>query len=468
MSSAERVPPHSQEAELAVLGAILLEPAALLRVIPIIKPQHFYRADHQKLFAAALALFERREPVDVLTMRQQLKKMGEDDVADNADLFIALGAGVPSIANAEHYAHIIFDKAITREVIGASNELLCQAYEDKSQPGELVTRAQAVMLELGQGGAALAPTPISEILQDVISRAVSGENLAPCFATGLVNLDRVLGGGLRKGQFTIIGGRPGTGKSTLALTILARLIKDKVPAYFASLETQADDVVKNMLCCAAQVTAHRLDRQELDENEWKRVKSAAGKLYAPETMIDDRGGLSITEFRARAQSLQLEYGTQVAILDYAQLMSGSEERGRNGNRLEELTEISRGLKRMAMDMKIAVVALCQLSRLAVNVTPQLNHLRECGAFEQDADCVLLIDEHPPPDKTPPVLAEDDHRFDLRIAKQRRGPTRVMPMIFQAKFMRYVQFDAHTKEPGTDQPEGPQQQELELEVDDAPF
>jgi len=471
MSDTERVPPHSQEAETAVLGSIMLEPAALLRVIPIVKPEHFYRVAHQKLYAAALELFHRREPVDVLSIREQLKKAGDDEVASNADLFVTLSGAVPSIANAEHYARIVFDKAVTRRVITAANELLVDAYEDKRQPGELVSRAQCVMLQIGQGGAALAPVPVSTILEDVVSRAVSGEDPTPTYPSGLFHLDRVLGGGFRKGQFAIIGGRPGSGKSTIALTILAKLIKSKIPSYFASLETQHDDLIKNMLCCAAHITANQLDKRELNDHEWKRVKNAASQLYAADTFIDDRGGLSITEFRARAQSLQLEHGTEVAILDYAQLMSGSEERGRNWSRLQELTDISRGLKCMAMDLQMVVIALCQLSRLAVNDTPQLHHLRESGAFEQDADCVILIDEHPPAAKNQagnvlpePVLGEDDRRCDLRVAKQRRGPTRAVPMIFQANFMRYREYDATTKEPEPE-PATERQQELDL---DTPF
>jgi len=438
----DRVPPHNLEAEVAVLGAILLEPKAILAALPILEPAHFYRADHQKIYAAFLKLHAEKTSLDVVTVKKALHELGADDIAGNADLFMTLGGAVPSVDNCRYYAQIVRDCWILRETIAAASDTLVRAYEQKEEPADVLRTAQSRMLGISRSAERREPQTLAALLGKVITEMMDGGKAEPAIPTGWPEVDGALGGGFRPGEFVIVGGRPSTGKSASIYNLCPRFLAQEAGTMIFSLEVNQEQLVRNILACASQVGTLGLRDGRLSKEEWDAIRRGAEKLYTDRCEIDEPFHLSPSELRSKAQWFALQKPLKVVVVDYLQLMDGDGGRGRNWTRLQELSEISRSLKLTAREIGVCVIALSQLNREITKADrpPRLSDLRECGSFEQDADTVILLhDRGDDADGAQPGMS----RVDWIIAKQRNGPRDVtIPMLFKKKTLTFEPLSAY--------------------------
>ena len=381
-----KIPPHSLEAERAVLGAILLEPESLPKAVEILKPRDFYKEGHRKIFATMLGLFERSEPVDLLTLSEELRRAGElDEVGGPA----ALASLVEEAATAAHllsYAGIVREKALLRDLIRIATEIVGQSYEAKEDVDSLLDQAETQIFQLSerrmQGTAVQVRTILKETFE-YIERLYERKEHVTGLATGFDRLDK-LTSGLQPSDFILVAGRPSMGKTALALNIAKYAgIELKKKVLVLSLEMSREQVVQRLLCAEARVDSHRVRTGYLEPKDWPRLTNAAGRLAEAPIFIDDTAGLTVLEARAKARRMKAEHGLDLVLIDYIQLMRG---RGSMENRQQEISEISRALKAMAKELRVPVVGLSQLSR-AVETRPtrehrpQLSDLRECVTGE---------------------------------------------------------------------------------------
>ena len=452
---AERVPPHSQEAEVAVLGAILLEPKAMSSVATILKPDCFYRADHQKLYTAFTHLFDKNQPIDPLSVKEELRRMGAGDIAGNADLFMTLGGAVPSISNAEYYAQVIRQKYLLRSLITACNESAVEAYDEREEAGEILDRAEQRVFNVATRYEATHPVEIKEVVQQVVDTIMNHPERLLGIPTGYADLDR-LTGGLHRGEFIVVGGRPSTGKTTFCLNLMRRIAVERgLAVLMLSLEMPREQITQNLLCSCARIDATPLRTGQLDKSQWQSIREAASVLYDSPVFLDDSAGLTCSEVRAKCRRLFAQHPgkIQLVIIDYLQLMTG-ERHGRDTTRLTEITDISRGLKGLAKELNVPVIALSQLSRAAEgegSARPRLSHLRESGAIEQDADMVLLLYRPDPEAES----TEDQDVTEVIIAKQRNGPTDTVKLKFLKNQMRFESWSPYAAAQVGAAPESPE-------------
>jgi len=429
----ERIPPHSQEAEAAVVGAILLEPKALLAVRGMLAASDFYRAEHSRLFSAYLALADERAAIDHISVKAQLRRAGAAELAANADLFLSLGNQVPSVANAEHYAKIVRDKSLLRQTIAVCTDALRDAYSE-IEPDELLKAAQGKLLTL-QRGAQWHEAKGMRPLLDALQRSIDHKQPpAPAIPTGLVGIDQIMGGGVRAGHLIIIGGRPSTGKSTLAQNVFANWTTSGMPSLFFSLEVRDNDVARNVVACTARLSTLPLQEARLTEVEMAHYLRAAAQLYqrAEHNLVYDHSSLTPGELRNVIQQQALRQPVKAVIVDYLQLMDSDTK---HRERIQSISEISRQLKIIAREENIALIALSQLSRAADqdDRPPRLSHLRESGTIEQDADEVILIHAKRNKDELPGDYVDTD----LIFAKQRSGPTTVARMVLHRNTLKFL-------------------------------
>ncbi len=441
---AQRVPPHSQEAEVAVLGAILLEPTAMNAVADILHPESFYRADHQKVYQAFTALYNRNAPIDLVSVREELRRMGADDVASNNDLFLTLGGAVPSFANAEYYAKIVRGKHLLRSLIQACTESIVAAYDENTDASEILDRAEDRVFQVATQYEDTHIVEVKNFIHSVVDAMIEHPQGMAGLPTGYPDLDHMTGG-LHRGEFIVIGGRPSTGKTTLALNLIRHIaVHSGQGVLLFSLEMPREQIVQNLLCSTAGISATPVRMGQLDRSQWQKVKEAASLLYDAPFFVDDSASLTPSQLRAKCRRLLArckgERAIKLIIIDYLQLMS-AERQSREPSRQEEISHISRGIKSLAKELGVPVIALSQLSRAAVGEAssrPKLSHLRESGAIEQDADLVILLYQDESPD------AEEPNVTELIIAKQRNGPTGTVKVTFlkdQLRFESYSRYSA---------------------------
>ncbi len=376
-----KIPPHSLEAERAVLGAILLEKDSLPRVVEALRPSDFYKEGHRKVFEAMIALFERSEPVDLLTLREELRRRVElEEVGGDA----ALATMVEEATTAAHlhtYAGIVREKALLRELIGVSTQIIGQSYEARGNVYLLLDQAEQLVFQLSERRLQGTAIPVRSILKETfeyIERLYERKEHITGLPTGIRDLDRMTSG-LQPSDFIIIAGRPSMGKTSFALNI-ARYVAIELhrTVLVLSLEMSKEQLVQRLLCAEAKVDSHRVRTGYLESRDWPKLTNAAGKLDEAPIFIDDQPALSALEARAKARRMKVEHDLDLVIVDYLQLM-----RGRNvENRQQEISEISRSLKALAKELRVPVVALSQLSRAVEaraqrDYRPQLSDLREC-------------------------------------------------------------------------------------------
>jgi replicative DNA helicase len=381
-----KLPPQHIEAEQCVLGAILLENDALLKAIEVLKPTHFYRDAHRKIFEAILDLFERNEPIDLLTVSESLRKRSQLDEVGGSTYLATLLETVPTAANIRYHARMVREKAILRSLINVSTEVIAECYEHTEDVEELLDRAERMIFEISEQRVNAAFANLKELLKDSIrytEQLYERHGLITGIPSGFRDFDQ-LTAGLQPSDLIIIAARPGMGKTSYALNIarnVARRFQEPQQSVaIFSLEMSKEQLALRMLCAEAEIDSNNLRRGYIEKREWGRLVNAANDLSDLPIYIDDSPGLSALDIRAKARRLQAEHGLGLIIIDYLQLLRG---RGRIENRQQEISEISRSLKALAKELKIPVVACAQLSRAVEqrgDRIPQLADLRESGAI----------------------------------------------------------------------------------------
>ena len=432
----KRIPPHSLEAEEAVLGAVLLDPACLPRAMEILNEKHFYQTANQKVFRAIISLFGKNITADLVTVTDWLKQNKMLDEIGGPDYLSNIVANVLTTANVEHHARVVLDKAIKRDVIQISMEMLKNSFEDTQTSAELVDYAQNSVFQIKEQGLRKEPISIRGYLTKIIETAESmrGARMITGVATGYYELDE-LTSGFQKGDFIVVAGRPSMGKTAIVLNIASyAAIRNNTPSCIFSLEMSGEALVQRLLCSEAKVSLRNLRRGMLRTEDWLNLTTAAGNLDKAPIFIDDSAQLSLYELKAKARRMKADYNIEMIIIDYLQLLEAPKV-ARSISRQQEISDISRGLKALAKELDCPMVVVSQLSRMPEHrehKRPILADLRESGAIEQDADVVIFIyrDEVYDPQSEKKGIAE------VNIAKQRNGPTGMIELGF---FSEYTQF-----------------------------
>jgi replicative DNA helicase len=436
----EKPIPHNAEAEEAVIGALLIDRDTIIKIAPMLKPVDFFSEERAAVFEAILDLYEQRVPGDLITLRDELRrrgKLGDGEGQVKAHSLLDMMRSTATPVHAEHYARIVLRYAIMRRLIGAGAQITALGFDEKLQTQDMVDQAQQIIHDVIQEGVKRDAVKVGAILEEYFDRlAFLHENRGDIVGvpSGFTDLDK-LTGGFQKSDLIILAARPATGKTSLALGFAYNLAtKNKRPVGVFSLEMSREQLVQRMLSMETGVDSHRLRTGYIDENEWDRISRAFGKLAAAPLYIDDTSGLNIAEVRAKARRLHAEYGIELLIIDYLQLMAGTSNKVEN--RVQEVSDISRNLKAMSRELNIPVICLSQLSRAVENRTnhvPQLSDLRESGSIEQDADIVMFIyrEELYNPETEKKNIAE------IHVAKHRNGPVDVVPLFFHSKTTRFA-------------------------------
>ncbi len=433
----ERVPPQNVEAERAVLGGMLLEPEAATRAVEIVGAENFYRPAHGKIFGAMLTLFNKREPIDVMTLSEELRKTGDLEGVGGIAALTDLVDSTPSAANIEHYARIVLDKSILRRLIRASTDIAEDAYGANREADAILDAAEQKIFKISESRVTQGFVHIKDVLKerfDEIQRVHETRVSVTGLASGFLDLDKYTAG-FHPSDFIIIAGRPSMGKTSFALNIAQHVgLLEHRPAAIFSLEMSKELLVQRILCSEAQVDAQKVRSGFTLPKDIERLTNAAGILSEAPIFIDDTPAISTLDMRARARRLKSEHDIALIIIDYLQLARCSE---RSENRQQEISSISRSLKALAKELSIPIIALSQLSR-AVEARggdrrPMLSDLRESGAIEQDADLVLFLYRGEFYDPDDP---DKQGKAELIIGKQRNGPTGIVPLVFEKRYTRF--------------------------------
>ena len=433
-----RIPPHSQDAEESVLGAMLLDKDAVIAVAEFLTPQDFYDERLKWVYQACLDLYQERVPIDVLTVAERLKKRKQLKELGGASFVTELTNKVPTAAHVEHYGRIVKDTATKRSLMTAAARLMDVSMDDGLAANEALDIAESEVFSLSQKHLSQTFTSVREALAESFDRIdelhKQGEGLRG-ISTGFSDIDDALAG-MQKSNLLILAARPGVGKTSLALNIAQNAaVKNKKNVGFFSLEMSKEELVDRLLVSQADIDAWKLKTGKLSEDDFTKLSNAMGELAEAPLYIDDTPALSILEMRTKARRLQVEHGLDLLVVDYLQLA-----RSRNlENRVQEVSEISQGLKNLARELKVPVFAISQLSR-AVETRggkkPQLSDLRDSGSIEQDADVVMFL------------WREDDDNMEnmmLDIAKHRNGPLRSVPLHFKGDRIKFFSRDTkHSK------------------------
>ena len=433
MAFLERVPPQNLEAESSVLGGILLENQAVLKVLEVVQEEDFYREAHRKIFHAMVELQERGDPVDLITLNEELGAKGWHPEVGGAGYLASLVDRIPTAANILYHARIVKEKSILRQVIEVSTEIARQGYEEPEDSIAFLDKAEQSILEISRRQQRKGFVPLRTVLQatfQTLESMYGNQGMITGVPTGFVDFDR-LTCGLQRSDLIIIAGRPSMGKTALALNIARNAaVKSNVPVAIFSLEMSKEQLAFRLLCSEAQVDGSKVRAGYIKKSDWKDLTDAATVLSQAPIFIDDSPGMSVREMRGKARQMKLECKIGLVIVDYLQLMQGSD---RVENRVQEISEISRALKQLAKELDLPVVALSQLNRAVENrpdKRPILADLRESGAIEQDADVIAFVyrEEFYFPDRE-----ECKGKAELRIGKQRNGPVGIIHLNFIPEF-----------------------------------
>lgn len=425
-----RVPPHSENAEVSVLGALLLDKDAVIAVAEFLKPDDFYDDRHREIFECALELYEERIPVDVLTVSERLKKRKSLKMVGGMGYLTDLVNKVPTAAHVEHYGKIVKDAAIKRLLLSSATHLVDLSLDEGINADELMDKAESEIFSLSQRHLSKSFTLVKDALAESFDRLdelhKQGEGLRGV-PTGFKDLDDSLAG-MQKSNLLILASRPGIGKTSLSLGIAQNLaVKYKRSVGFFSLEMSREELVDRLLVAQADIDAWKLKTGKLGEEDFTKLSNAMGELAEAPLFIDDTPALSILEMRTKARRLQVEHGIDLLIVDYLQLARSRQLE----NRVQEVSEISQGLKNLARELKVPVLCTAQLNR-AVETRggqkrPQLSDLRESGSIEMDADVVMFLwreDE------------ENIENINLEIAKHRNGPLKTIQLFFKGDRIKF--------------------------------
>lgn len=432
--------PHNLEAEMSLLGALLIDKEAMIRVGDIVVSEDFYAEKHREIFEAMIDLFKRHEPVDILSLSNRLEERKLIESIGGRAYLIQLSNTVPTASHVAHYAHIVQKKATLRRLIHASQEIAALGFEESEDVEQSLDKAEKELFSVSQKFLKAAFTPINNILDsafDRIDEIHREKGKIRGIPTGYPDMDQLLGG-FQKSDLVILAARPSCGKTALSLDFVRNAaVRHKIPVGYFSLEMSKEQLVDRLICAEANVDSWKMRTGRLseqgDNDDFTRIGHAIGTLSEAPIYIDDSASANIMEIRTKARRLQMEHGLGFVIVDYLQLME-SRTAGPD-NRVQEVAEITRGLKSIARELHVPVLALSQLSR-AVETTkpaiPKLSHLRESGSIEQDADVVMFI-YRKAVDKnyrTEDLSPEERHMAEIHVAKHRNGPTGMVKLFFE--------------------------------------
>ena len=435
-SNALKVPPHDVEAEKSVLGGILIDTSSINLVAEFLKPDHFYLLEHQLIYSSMLTLFDKQQPIDIVTISDQLKSEGIlKKIGGNSYLSDLINT-VPTSAYIEHYGRIIVGHYVKRKLIELSSRLIEKAFNEKSDTKKLLDEAEVQIFALSQSHLHQDFIELKDILAESFERLEQfmkkGTHLRGV-PTGFKDLDNKLAG-MQDSNLLILAARPAIGKTTLALNIALHVAtKEKIPVGFFSLEMSKEELVDRLLVGQADIDAWRLKTGRLSDDDYKKLTEAMGELAEAPIYIDDTPGASILEMRTKARKLKVERNIKFIIVDYLQLADSGR---RFDNRVQEVSFISQGLKNLARELKIPVMAISQLSRAVEqrgSRKPQLADLRESGAIEQDADVVMFIYHE---EESEDLLDQNKRLIKLYIAKHRNGPIGELDLMFRGDRVKF--------------------------------
>ncbi len=433
--SLDKVPPQNLEAEMAVLGAMLIDEDAVGLAAENLQSNCFYKDTHRKIFDAILALFSVNKAVDLITLTDELKRSAALQEIGGVSYLTSLVNSVPTTANINHYINIVREKSILRTLINNANKVIALCYESEGDIERVVDDAEKLIFEVSDNRPRTGFLHLKEIIKDsieTIDLLYQKKAHVTGIPSGFIDFD-IKTAGLQASDLVIVAGRPSMGKSAFAVGIAEYAgVIEKIPIAFFSLEMSKEQLAQRMLCSHAKVDAHKVRTGYLATSDWPRLTAAAGKLSEAPIFVDDSPAISVMELRAKARRLKSQFDIKLIILDYLQLMRGSSG---SENRQQEISDISRSLKALARELNIPVIAISQLSRAVESRTdhrPQLSDLRESGAIEQDADVVVLIlrEEYYNPTQ------DNQGQAEIIIAKQRNGPVGSMKLAFIKEYTRF--------------------------------
>lgn len=439
-----RIPPHSLEAEQSVLGAMLLDKEAVAAAAETLRGEDFYSENHKLIFECILDIYDRGNPVDLVTVSEGMRQRGSLSAAGGSAYISDLSLSVPSTANIRYYIRIVEEKSILRRLIFASNDIIKESYDASEELDMIIDHAEKKIFDISQRNNARSFESIKTILLDTytkIEEMTKNKGNIVGVPTGFTAFDQRTSG-MNPSDFILIAGRPSMGKTSFAMNIAQyAALHAKVPVGIFSLEMSKDQLVQRMLSSEANIELQKIRTGDLSESDWVRLVQAAGPLSQAPIFIDDTPGITAMEMRSKARRLKMEHGLGLIVIDYLQLMSG---RGKTENRQQEISEISRSLKALARELNVPVVTLSQLSRAPEARTdhrPMLSDLRESGAIEQDADVVVFLyrDEYYHPDSEKKNIAE------AIIAKQRNGPTGTVEVVWLGQFTKFANYERNRQE-----------------------
>lgn len=430
-----RVPPHNNEAEESVLGAIMLSAEAANLVMDKLEPDDFYVPAHQAIFDSIVQLYNGNQPIDPLTVSDALHRKGELDRIGGAGYLTDLMEGVPTASNIEYYAEIVEEHALRRRLIGAGGQIGDLAVMTDLEISAVLDRAEQAVFGVGErriGEGLIAMSPLLHSTLEVIEEMEARGSELTGLATGFRDLDRKLAG-LQPANLVIVAARPSMGKSALAANIATNVAMTGGTVAMFSLEMSREEIVQRLLCSVGRVDSMKLRTGQLGSQLWQKVVHAASKMYKAPIFIDDSGQLTVTDIRAKCRRLKRQHGLDLVIIDYLQLMTGSARE----NRQQEIAEISRSLKNLARELDLPIVAVSQLNRsleAREDKRPRLGDLRESGAIEQDSDVVMFIYRH---EYYHPEAQDTKGLAEVIIAKHRAGSTGRVDMTFLPEFTLFA-------------------------------
>ncbi len=432
----EKPLPNNLDAERSVLGAILLDNHALNAAIENLRAEDFFLDQHRRVFTQMIALGESQQAIDLVTLTEELHRRGDLEAAGGAPYLASLADGMPKVSNIEHYARIVKEKAMLRNLIHATHNIQQNAFEGEDGADAILDNAESSIFALAEDRVKAGLVSIKDVVKDNFERLErifrEGKSITG-ISTGYGELDKLLSG-LQPSELIILAARPSQGKTALALNFAENIaIRGGEPVAIFSLEMSKESLLQRLIASVAQIDAHKFRTGHLSKEDWRRMTEALGGISSAPVWIDDAGSNSVLEIGAKARRLMRDKGLKLLIVDYLQLITA---RGRFNNRQEEVSSISRNLKGLAKELKIPVLVLSQLTRAPEREErgPQLSDLRESGAIEQDADVVMFI--YRPNFYKVDAAPEERDQADILIAKQRNGPTDKVKFVFRSRLTRF--------------------------------
>lgn len=437
-----RIPPHDIEAEQAIIGSMLTDKDAVIAAVEVLQEQDFYREDNKIIYSAILNLYNRAEPIDIITLKSELKSMGKFEAVGGLEYIVQLPDKVPTTSNVEQYIKIVEEKSMLRALIKTADELITLGYDPTQEVEQVIDTAEKKIFQVMQKKNQKGYSSIKDILVDTFTQLEQLYNQRESITgvpTGFVDLDYRTSG-LHNSDLILVAARPAMGKSAFALNIATNAaVRAKVPVAIFSLEMSKEQMTNRILCSEAMVDSAKVRTGKIDDDEWAKLAATSGELSEAGIYIDDTPGISIMEIRAKCRKMKLEKNIGLVVIDYLQLVQGSNKKG--GSREQEIAEISRSLKILAKEIDVPVIALSQLSRAPeqrIDHRPMLSDLRESGSIEQDADIVMFLyrDDYYNEDTEKKNIAE------VIIAKHRSGATGTVELLWLANYTKFANIERY--------------------------